>query len=48
MDPLSFQTGGTTISHVMFADDIILFGDPTTDQIKTFADFFSKFGKASG
>lgn len=46
--PLQATREGIRVSHLMFADDIILFAEALTDQIDCIKEGLSKFCKASG
>ncbi|XP_028785542.1 uncharacterized protein LOC114741444 [Neltuma alba] len=39
---------GPSVTHLMFADDLLLFGEATLQQIKVVKDCLRRFGEASG
>lgn len=46
--PLKVSRGGTAVSHLFFADDIVLFAEVTEDQINCILEGVNSFCKASG
>lgn len=46
--PLKAARGGEVVSHLLFADDILLFTEATVDQVDCILDGLNKFCKASG
>ncbi|GMI64499.1 hypothetical protein HRI_000119200 [Hibiscus trionum] len=44
--PIVLSRGGPTLSHLFFADNLVLFGEPTLDQenlVRAILDQFSRF-----
>lgn len=48
MEAVTVHQGGSLLSHVMFADDLILFGEANTKKAKRMLRVLKEFGKASG
>ncbi|XP_061367067.1 uncharacterized protein LOC133310186 [Gastrolobium bilobum] len=46
--PMTVGKGGPSISHLLFADDLLLFGEANIDQIKTIMNCLATFGNMSG
>lgn len=46
--PLKFGRGGPSVSHLMFADDILLISEATPDNTTTIIDILDRFGARSG
>ncbi|CAN1142459.1 Putative ribonuclease H protein At1g65750 [Linum perenne] len=46
--PITLAKGGTNLSHIFFADDLILFAEASTDQAQVIHSVLSAFGQASG
>ena len=45
--PVNISRGGPEISHIFFADDLILFGKATIHQAKTMKECLDIFGDLS-
>lgn len=46
--PITLNRGGVGISHLFFADDLMLFGEATEDQARTIMECMSRFSAMSG
>jgi len=46
--PISITRGGTPLSHLMFADDVVLFGEATREQAQHIKECLKEFCDASG
>ncbi|XP_019181390.1 PREDICTED: uncharacterized protein LOC109176414 [Ipomoea nil] len=46
--PVTLNRGGTCVSHIFFADDLMLFGEATEAQTKVIIDCLGKFSRRSG
>ncbi|XP_057420539.1 uncharacterized protein LOC130714634 [Lotus japonicus] len=46
--PITLSRGGPPLSHIFFADDVMLFCKATTTQVELVADILDSFGAASG
>lgn len=46
--PIKLSRHGPTISHLMFADDMVLFAEASTEQIQTVLQCLNKFCEGSG
>jgi hypothetical protein len=46
--PIQVSKGGPQLSHVLFADDVMLFCEASTEQVKVVLDTLEEFCSASG
>lgn len=46
--PISLSRGGPKLSHICFADDLILFAEASVSQVRIIRKVLEKFCKASG
>jgi len=47
-DPIHISNLGPKLSHLLFADDVLLFTKACNSQLRVIRDFFDRFTKASG
>jgi hypothetical protein len=47
-DPIHISNGGPQISHLLFADDVLLFTKAKNSQLRFITDLFDRFSRASG
>jgi len=47
-DPIHMTNGGPQISHLLFADDVLLFTKATNSQFRFINDLFDRFSRVSG
>jgi hypothetical protein len=47
-DPICLSTNSPHISHLLFADDVLLFSKAKNSQLRFIRDLFDKFSQASG
>lgn len=46
--PIVLSRGGLSLSHLFFADDLLLFGEANTDQMRVMSECLDRFYRASG
>jgi hypothetical protein len=47
-DPIHISDNGIWLSHLLFADDVLLFTTAKNSQLRFIADLFDRFSRASG